>query len=65
MINIRMLPLTRKISSFLLASGTNKYYIFDSNPQSNFGGNDEEEKMQRILKSFESNESALTPEKMV
>lgn len=65
MINIRMLPLTKKISSFLLASGANKYYIFDSNPQSNFGGNDEEEKMQKILKSFESNESALTPEKMV
>lgn len=65
MINIRMLPLTKKISSFLLARGANKYYIFDSNPQSNFGGNDEEEKMQKILKSFESNESALTPEKMV
>jgi|LakMenE01Jun11ns_1017448.scaffolds.fasta_scaffold7394734_1 hypothetical protein len=65
MINIRMLSLTKKISSFLLTSGPNKYFIFDSNPQTNFGGNDEEEKMQKVLKSFESNESDLTPEKMV
>ena len=65
MINIRMLSLTKKINSFFLTAGTNKYYIFDSNPQSNFGGNDDEDKMQNILKSFESNESALTPEKMV
>lgn len=42
-----------------------KYFIFDSNANAGFSGEEEEAKVQRIFKSFEKNEASLTPEKLV
>lgn len=60
-----MMQLTKYIRVLQSSTFKSRYYIFDSNSQTNFQNEDEEARMQKIFKTFENNESSLTPEKLV
>ena len=60
---LRLIKQATKISSL---NHSNHYCIFESYAQSEFNREDEEsQKLKKLLKSFESKDSDLTPESLV
>lgn len=61
-----MLRLIKSAKNLTSLQHTAKYSIFDSNTQADFSREDEESlKLKKLLKSFDKNESDLTPEQLV